>query len=86
MKSAETCSIAWIIQPDLATGDDCNSRMALVYTNADYNINDYQFSNLETNPVPGSSVIKLVSRARMIERILLEQNQFSVSMEVPGDE
>ena len=48
--------------------------------------NDYHFSHLETNPVPSSLVIKLDSRARMIERILLAQNQFSVSMEVLQDE
>ena len=48
--------------------------------------NDYHFSHLETNPVPSSLVIKLVSRARMIERILLAQNQFSVSMELLQDE
>ena len=48
--------------------------------------NDYHFSHLETNPVPSSLVIRLVSRARMIERILLAQNQFSVSMELLQDE
>ena len=44
MKRSEKSSIAWITRQDLATEDNCNSRMDVDYTNAEIIIyNDYYF-------------------------------------------
>ena len=56
MKRSEKYSIAWITRQDLATEDNCNSRMNIDYTNAEIIIYNITFPYLSTLPVlPGVS-------------------------------